>query len=55
MKIGLNYEYIHQFLQAVSCEFVEVRLRDAQGQALFTPVDDGPGKYEYVVMPMRLS
>jgi DNA polymerase-3 subunit beta len=55
VRIGLNYEYVLQFLQQVGTEQVEVRLKDSSTQALFAPVGDDSGSYQYVVMPMRLS
>ena len=46
--------FIH-FLQVISSEEVELRLRDSATQALLVPVGDEEFQYEYVVMPMRLS
>ena len=55
VKIGLNYEYVLQFLQAVGSEAIEARLKDSTTQALFQPVDGEGLEYRYVVMPMRLT
>ena len=55
VKIGLNYEYVLQFLQQARTDQVEVRLKDSSTQALFLPVGEEGGTYQYVVMPMRLS
>jgi DNA polymerase-3 subunit beta len=55
VEIGLNYEYVLQFLQQVGRDQVEVRLKDTGSQALFLPAGEGSGSYQYVVMPMRLS
>ncbi len=52
-KIGLNHEYLRQFLGAVETEKVEVKLKDSTTQALFQPA--GTPGYQYVVMPMRLA
>ena len=54
VKIGLNHEYLQQFLAVVDTEKVEMRLKDSGTQALLKPVGDGPA-YQYVVMPMRLA
>lgn len=53
VKIGLNHEYVRQFLGVVDTDQVELKLRDSTTQALFQPAG-APG-YQYVVMPMRLS
>jgi len=55
VKIGLNYEYVLQFLQQVGTDQIEVRLKDSSTQALFQPAGEEGGSYKYVVMPMRLS
>lgn len=55
VRIGLNVEYVQQFLSAVSGEKVEIRLKNGSTQALFVPQGDGPWECRYVVMPMRLA
>lgn len=57
VTIGLNHEYVQQFLQQLGSENVEVRLKDAATQALFSPADvkADEAQYQYVVMPMRLG
>lgn len=56
VTIGLNFEYVMNFLQAVDCEQVAVFLKDSTTQALFEPVgEEDRGTYRYVVMPMRLG
>ena len=57
VKIGLNYEYLLQFLQVVGCDQVELKLKDSSTQALLSPTGAGAGDitYQYVVMPMRLA
>jgi DNA polymerase-3 subunit beta len=54
VKIGLNYEYLQQFLGVVPSEKVEIQLKDSGTQALLKPVGEGL-TYQYVVMPMRLA
>lgn len=58
LVISFNAHYILDFLGAVGTEKVEIRLKDAETQALFLPsvkegqnVDDAD--YRYVIMPMR--
>lgn len=53
VKIGLNHEYVRQFLSVLDTEKVEIRLKDSTTQALFQPA--GQTGYQYVVMPMRLG
>ena len=55
VKIGLNHEYVQQFLQVLGTEKVEIRLKDSSTQALLVPVDDAELEHQYVIMPMRLS
>jgi DNA polymerase-3 subunit beta len=59
VRIGLNYEYLLQFLQVVGSESVEIRLKDSSTQALLGPAGEGGDEpvhpYQYVVMPMRLA
>jgi DNA polymerase-3 subunit beta len=55
VKIGLNSEYLAQFLQVLGAEKVEIRLKNGASQALFVPQGDGPWECQYVVMPMRLG
>jgi DNA polymerase-3 subunit beta len=57
VKIGLNYEYLLNFLGVVGSEQVEIKLKDSSTQALLGPAGDDAGDltYQYVVMPMRLS
>jgi len=54
VKIGLNHEYLQQFLGVAETEQVAIRLKDSGTQALLKPTGDGPA-YQYVVMPMRLA
>lgn len=54
VKIGLNHDYLQQFLAVLECEKVEILLKDSTTQALLKPVGDDQA-YKYVVMPMRLA
>ena len=54
VKMGLNHEYLQQFLSVEDTEKVEIRLKDGTTQALLKPVSGGTTSYQYVVMPMRL-
>jgi DNA polymerase-3 subunit beta len=56
MKVFVNAQYVLDFLGAVGCEHVEMRLRDADGPVVLTPVDDDAEIAEclYVIMPIRL-
>ena len=54
VKIGLNHEYLQQFLSVVESDAVELRLKDSNTQALLRPVGTAGIAYQYVVMPMRL-
>ena len=53
VRIGLNHEYVRQFLTVLDSEKVEIKLKDSTTQALFQPA--GQSGYQYVVMPMRLA
>jgi len=53
--IGLNHDYVQQFLSVLDDEQVEVKLKDSTSQALFLPAGDKAMTYQYVVMPMRLQ
>lgn len=55
VRIGLNFEYLLHFLQAVSSDAVEIRLKDTTTQALLVPTDGEGLEYRYVIMPMRLA
>ena len=57
-QVSFNAHYVMDFLGAVKTEKIELRLKDAETQALFLPfekegqvVDDCD--YRYVIMPMR--
>ena len=56
MKVFVNAQYVLDFLNAVPCEEVEMRLRDADGPIVLTPAEDDAEITEclYVIMPIRL-
>ena len=56
MKVFVNAQYVLDFLNAISCAQVEIRLRDADGPIVLMPVDDDAEIAEclYVIMPIRL-
>ena len=56
VKIGLNHQYVQEFLQALESETVDFKLKDSATQALLQPGDGtAANSYQYVVMPMRLT
>ncbi|KAB2957620.1 MAG: DNA polymerase III subunit beta [Thermoanaerobaculia bacterium] len=59
IKIGLNPDYLVQFLQAVETEQVQLQLKDENSQCVGSPVrpagEEGPAeRYVCVIMPMRI-
>jgi len=56
MKVFVNAQYVLDFLTAVSCESVEMRLRDADGPIVLMPIENESDISEnlYVIMPIRL-
>jgi DNA polymerase III subunit beta len=56
MKVFVNAQYMIDFFNAVSTEWVEMRVRDADGPIVLMPVDDDAEITEclYVIMPIRL-
>ncbi len=55
VEIGLNPDYIGQFLQVVEADQVSLQLKDENAQCVATPVDGSDKRYLCVIMPMRLS
>ena len=55
VKIGLNHEYVQQFLSVAETDRIEIHLKDSNTQALLQPEDASGVTYQYVVMPMRLT
>jgi DNA polymerase-3 subunit beta len=56
MKVFVNAQYVLDFLNAATCETVEMRLRDADGPIVLVPVENEQEIIEtlYVIMPIRL-
>jgi DNA polymerase-3 subunit beta len=54
LEIGLNPDYLAQFLSAVDGERVRLDLKDANSQCIGHPVGEETGRYLCVIMPMRL-
>jgi DNA polymerase-3 subunit beta len=54
LEIGFNAEYLLDFLRAVSGEQVEFLFKDPHSAGELRPAGEGPEKYRYVIMPMRI-
>jgi DNA polymerase-3 subunit beta len=55
LTIGLQSEYISQFLKIAGDEPVTMNLRDGQSAAMFSAFNENKGyDWKYVVMPMRI-
>lgn len=55
LKIGFNYQYLLEFLDAVGrAGTVRLELKDEQSAAELRPAEDDGYRYRYVVMPMRI-
>ncbi len=54
MEIGINPDYMAQFLSAVSTDTVAFDLKDENSQCIGLPVDGDDTRYLCVIMPMRL-
>lgn len=55
MRIGFNYQYLLDFLDAVGeSEKVKLELKDEQSAGQLRPSEDDACRYRYVVMPMRV-
>lgn len=55
VEIGLNPDYVGQFLQVVEADEVTLQLKDENAQCVAVPVDGEDSRYLCVIMPMRLS
>jgi len=53
-SIGMNPDYLGQFLSAVETQNVRLELKDENTQCVCYPVDGGDARYLCVVMPMRI-
>lgn len=54
MAIGINPDYLVQFLGAVEADQVRLELKDENTQCLGVPVDGEDQRYLCVIMPMRI-
>lgn len=53
-RIGINPDYIHQFLAAVGADEVLFELKDENTQCVGFPVEGSDQRYLCVIMPMRI-
>ena len=53
-RIGINPDYMNQFLQAVDTDEIYLELKDENTQCVGFPVDGGDQRYLCVIMPMRI-
>ncbi len=54
IKLGINPDYLDQFLQAVDTEKVRLELKDENTQCVGFPVEGSDQRYLCVIMPMRI-
>lgn len=54
MRLGVNPDYLSQFLSAVDSEKVLFELKDENTQAIGFPVEGNDQRYLCVIMPMRI-
>ena len=54
LSLGLNPDYLSQFLGAVETEKVRLELKDENTQCVGHPIDGDDQKYLCVIMPMRV-
>lgn len=53
-KLGMNPDYLVQFLTAVETDNVRLELKDENTQCVGYPVDGADSRYLCVIMPMRI-
>jgi DNA polymerase-3 subunit beta len=53
-RLGINPDYLSQFLSAVDTERVRLELKDENTQCVGWPVDGADERYLCVIMPMRI-
>jgi DNA polymerase III sliding clamp (beta) subunit (PCNA family) len=51
--IGVNGNYVADFLAVAGSEEVKISYRDASSQLLFEPAGENSGRFRHVVMPLR--
>ena len=54
LRIGLNPDYLGQFLAALETEKVLFELKDENSQCLGSPIGGEDDRYLCVIMPMRI-
>ena len=54
LVLGVNPDYLSQFLQATDSQRVQLELKDENAQCQARPVDGGDKRYVCVIMPIRL-
>ncbi len=54
LRIGINPDYMNQFLSAVDTDQVRFELKDENTQCVGFPVDGSDERYLCVIMPMRV-
>jgi DNA polymerase-3 subunit beta len=54
VKLGINPDYLSQFLGAAETERVRFEIRDENAQCIGTPVEGADQRYLCVIMPMRI-
>ena len=53
-RLGINPDYLPQFLAAVDTEKVRLELKDENTQCVGYPMDGPDTRYLCVIMPMRI-
>ena len=53
-RLGINPDYLEDFLAAVESDKVRLELKDENTQTVGYPEDGGGGRYLCVIMPMRI-
>jgi len=55
MQIGFNYQYLLDFFGVLGeAGKINLELKDEQSAGQLRPLEQGPYRYRYVVMPMRI-
>lgn len=54
LEVGFNSQYLVDFLSSVSCERVQLELKDENSAAVMRPELEEDIKYTYVLMPMKI-
>ncbi len=55
-EVGYNVNYFYDFLKNMTCDYIEMYLRNSGSQGLFRILkDDLPYDYKHIIMPMKIS